>query len=57
VEAEDIAIVGGAAWGVGEDGVGFGEEGEVVRGGWVVWVRIWMMYFGETVERFLYLCR
>lgn len=50
LEAEDVAVVGGAAWRVGEDGVGFGEEGEGGGGGGVVAVCVWVVDFGELVE-------
>jgi hypothetical protein len=50
VHAEDVAVVGGAAGRVGEDGVGLGEEGEGVRGVWVGGIGVGMVGFGEGVE-------
>lgn len=50
VEAEDVAVVGGAAGRVGEDGVGLGEEGEGVGGRGVGGVGVWVVDFGELVE-------
>lgn len=50
VYAENVAVVGGAAGCVGEDGVGLGEEGEGVRSVWVGGICIWMVSFGEGVE-------
>lgn len=49
VQAQDVAVVLGAAGGVGEDVVGFGEEGEVLGGaGRGVHVRV--VRLGEQVE-------
>lgn len=50
VQAQDVAVVGCSARGVGEDGVGLGQEGEVVRGVWVGAVRVGVVRFGEGVE-------
>lgn len=50
VQAEDVAVVGGAARRVGEDGVGLGEEGEGVGGRGVVGVYVRVVGFGEAVE-------
>lgn len=50
VYAEDVAVVGGAAGCIGEDGVGLGEEGEGVRSVWVGGICVRMVSFGEGVE-------
>jgi hypothetical protein len=50
VEAEDVAVVGGAAGWVGEKGVGFGEEGEHGGGGGVGGVDVWVVGFRESIE-------
>ena len=50
--AQDVAVIGAATVGVGEDGVGFGdllELGGVVFG---VGVQVWVVLFGEDVEAF-----
>lgn len=45
VKAQDIAVVGGAARSVGEDGVGLGDEGEVVSGVGVGAICVWVVRF------------
>lgn len=47
VQAEDVAVVSGAGVRVGEDFVGFGEEGEGVRGVGVGAVGVRVVGFGE----------
>jgi hypothetical protein len=51
VKAQNVAIVGGAASSVGEEGVGLGEEREVVSGVGIGAICVGMMSFGECVER------
>lgn len=46
VKAQDVAIVGGAAGSVREDGVRFGDEGEVVSGVEVGSICVWVVSLG-----------
>lgn len=50
VKAQDIAIVGGAAGSVREDGVGLGDEGEVVSGVGVGAICVWVVRFRQCVK-------
>lgn len=51
MEAEDVAVVGGAALRAREDGVGFREEGESLGCRGVVRVHVRVMGLGEAIER------
>ena len=44
------AVVGLAFGDVAEDGVGFGDLDEALRGAWVVGVAVWVVRLGEVVE-------
>lgn len=50
MHTEDVAVVGGTAGGIGENGIGLGEEGEGVRGVWVGRIGIRVVSLGEGVE-------
>ncbi len=50
VHAQDVAVVAFSSARVGEDGVGFGDLGEVGGGVWVGLVDVWMGLAGEGVE-------
>lgn len=50
VKAQDVAVVGGAAGDVGEDGVGLGDEGEVVGGVGVGAICVGVVSLGERIE-------